>query len=217
MAIRAVIFDLDGVLIASESVWADVRRDFVLSHGGQWPGDADTRMMGMSTVQWAEFLHRELSVAMAPDDIASEVVHAMSERYTRELPVLPGAAEAVRRVAARWPLAVASSSPPGLIRVVLEAMDVWDLFQVVMSTERVGPGKPAPAVYLAVARRLGTAPTGCAAVSTNGLRAARAAGMRVIAVPNRDYPPDPDDLARADAVIESLDDLTEAVVDPALR
>jgi HAD superfamily hydrolase (TIGR01509 family) len=219
MAIRAVIFDLDGVLIASESVWADVRRDFVLSHGGQWPGDVDTRMMGMSTVQWAEFLHRELSVAMAPDDIASEVVHAMSERYTRELPVLPAAAEAVRRVAARWPLAVASSSPPGLIRVVLEAMDVRDLFQVVMSTETVGRGKPAPDVYLAVARRLGTAPTGCAAVedSTNGLRAARAAGMRVIAVPNRDYPPDPDDLARADAVIESLDDLTEAVVDPALR
>jgi beta-phosphoglucomutase-like phosphatase (HAD superfamily) len=103
MAIRAVIFDLDGVLIASESVWADVRRDFVLSHGGQWRGDADTRMMGMSTVQWSEFLHRELSVAMAPDDIASEVVHAMSERYTRELPVLPGAADAVRRVAARWP------------------------------------------------------------------------------------------------------------------
>ena len=219
MAIRAVIFDLDGVLVASESVWADVRREFVLSHGGQWPGDADTRMMGMSTVQWAEFLHRELGVAMAPDDIASEVVHAMSERYTRELPVLSGAAEAVRRVAARWRLAVASSSPPGLISVVLEAMDVRDLFQVVMSTETVGRGKPAPDVYLAVARRLGTAPTGCAAVedSTNGLRAARAAGMRVIAVPNRDYPPDPDDLARADAVIESLDDLTEAVVDPALR
>jgi HAD superfamily hydrolase (TIGR01509 family) len=191
----------------------------VLSHGGQWPGDAGTRMMGMSTVQWAEFLHRELSVAMAPDDIASEVVHAMSERYTRELPVLPGAAEAVRRGATRWPLAVASSSPPGLISVVLEAMDVRDLFQVVMSTETVGRGKPAPDVYLAVARRLGTAPTGCAAVedSTNGLRAARAAGMRLIAVPNRDYLPDPDDLARADAVIESLDDLTEAVVDPALR
>lgn len=116
-------------------------------------------------------------------------------------------------------LAVASSSPPGLISVVLEAMDVRDLFQVVMSTETVGRGKPAPDVYLAVARRLGTAPTGCAAVedSTNGLRAARAAGMRLIAVPNRDYLPDPDDLARADAVIESLDDLTEAVVDPALR
>jgi beta-phosphoglucomutase-like phosphatase (HAD superfamily) len=144
MAIRALIFDLDGILIASESVWADVRRDFVLSHGGQWPGDAGTRMMGMSTVQWAEFLHRELSVAMAPDDIASEVVHAMSERYTRELPVLPGAAEAVRRGATRWPLAVASSSPPGLISVVLEAMDVRDLFQVVMSTETVGRGKPAP-------------------------------------------------------------------------
>ena len=109
--------------------------------------------------------------------------------------------------------------PPGLISVVLEAMDVRDLFQVVMSTETVGRGKPAPDVYLAVARRLGTAPTGCAAVedSTNGLRAARAAGMRVIAVPNRDYLPDPDDLARADAVIESIDDLTEAIVDPALR
>jgi HAD superfamily hydrolase (TIGR01509 family) len=156
---------------------------------------------------------------MAPDDIASDVVHAMSERSTREVPVLPRAAETVRRVTARRPLAVASSSPPGLISAVLEAMDVRDLFQVVMSTETVGRGKPAPDIYLAVARRLGPAPPGCAAVedSTNGLRAARAAGMRVIAVPNRDYPPDPDDLARANAVIESLDDLTEAAVDPTLR
>ena len=134
---------------------------------------------------------------------------------------MPGVAEAVRRVAARWPLAVASSSPPGLISVVLEARGVRDLFQVVMSTETVGRGKPAPDVYLAVACRLGTAPKGCAAVADLGLHQRPAGGACRWDAPYRRakprLPAGDRDLARADAVIESLDDLTDAVVDPALR
>jgi HAD superfamily hydrolase (TIGR01509 family) len=216
MSIDAVIFDLDGVLVDSEPVWSEVRRGFVDAHGGRWAEDAQERMMGMATAEWAAFLHDELQVPLPVDDLAAGVVDAMVEHYGRHPPLLPGAVEAVRRLAPRWPLGLASSSPARLIDVVLEAAGLVSLFAAVLSTEEIGRGKPAPDVYLAVAQGLGVPPGSCAAVedSTNGLRAARAAGMRVIAVPTRSYPPDPDELARADAVLDSLDDLTGVVVDP---
>jgi HAD superfamily hydrolase (TIGR01509 family) len=216
MPIDAVIFDLDGVLVDSEPVWSEVRRAFVAAHGGRWAGDAQERMMGMATAEWAAFLRDELRVPLPVDEIAAGVVDAMVERSGREPPLLPGAVEAAHRLARRWPLGLASSSPTRLIGVVLEAAGLAALFAVVLSTEEVGRGKPAPDVYVAVAQRLGVPPRSCAAVedSTNGLRAARAAGMRVIAVPTRSYPPDPGELARADAVLDSLDDLVDAVVDP---
>jgi HAD superfamily hydrolase (TIGR01509 family) len=216
MPIDAVIFDLDGVLVDSEPVWSEVRRAFVAAHGGRWADDAQERMMGMATAEWAAFLRDELRVPLPVDEIAAGVVDAMVERSGREPPLLPGAVEAAHRLARRWPLGLASSSPTRLIGVVLEAAGLAALFAVVLSTEEVGRGKPAPDVYVAVAQRLGVPPRSCAAVedSTNGLRAARAAGMRVIAVPTRSYPPDPAELARADAVLDSLDDLLESVVDP---
>ncbi|HEY8546401.1 MAG TPA: HAD family phosphatase [Acidimicrobiales bacterium] len=215
-AIDAVVFDLDGVLIDSEPTWNDVRRRFVEAHGGRWVDGADRRMMGMATHEWSAYLHDELGVALPAPEIAEQVIQAMADRHARELPLLPGAVEAVRRVAARWPVGLASSSPARLIAATLAAADLTSSFAVALSTEEVGAGKPAPDVYLEVARRLGVAPERCAAVedSTNGLRAARAAGMRVVAVPTESYPPDPDELARADVVLGSLDELTEAVVDP---
>jgi HAD superfamily hydrolase (TIGR01509 family) len=214
--VDAVIFDLDGVLIDSEQVWDDVRQAYVRERGGTWLPGADRQMMGMSTQEWSAYLHDELGVASTPDAIAVDVIAEMGRRYGASPPVLPGATEAVRRLAGRWPLGLASSSPARLIEAVLEALEVRPLFQVVLSSELVERGKPAPDVYLAVAERLGVAPGRCAAIedSTNGLRAATAAGMRVVAVPNRAFPPDPTAVASADAVVESLDDLTEAVVDP---
>jgi HAD superfamily hydrolase (TIGR01509 family) len=216
-SVDAVVFDLDGVLVDSEQVWDDVRRAFVDAHGGHWRPDAQRRMMGMATREWASYLRDELHVDLPVEDIAERVVDDMAARYGQRPPVLPGAVAAVERVARRWPLGLASSSPTRLIHVVLDAMGVRDMFRTVLSTEEVGRGKPAPDVYLEVADRLRVVPDRCAAVedSTNGLAAARAAGMRVIAVPNRAYPPDPAELERADAVIPSLGDLSEAVVDPA--
>jgi beta-phosphoglucomutase-like phosphatase (HAD superfamily) len=203
--IEAVVFDLDGVLVDSEPIWNEVRRRFVGAQGGRWVDGADRRMMGMATADWARYLHDDLGVDLPEPEIADRVVDAMAARYVDAVPLLPGAAEAVERVARRWPLGLASAG--------LAAS-----FRVTVSTEEVGPGKPAPDVYLAAARRLGTDPERCAAVedSTNGLRSARAAGLRVVAVPTRSYPPDPAELARADAVIGSLDELTDGVIDPGL-
>jgi HAD superfamily hydrolase (TIGR01509 family) len=217
--IDAVAFDLDGVLVDSEPTWTAVRREFVLAHRGTWPDGADRRMMGMATREWSQYLHDDLGVSVPPADIADQVVADMAARLAGRPPLLPGAAEAVRRLARRWPLGLASSSPTRLIVGTLEAAGLRGCFRVTLSTEEVGAGKPAPDVYVEVARRLGVSPERCAAVedSTNGLRAARAAGMRVIAVPTRSYPPGADELARADAVLTSLDELTDTVVDPSLH
>jgi HAD superfamily hydrolase (TIGR01509 family) len=215
--IDAVIFDLDGVLIDSEGVWDDVRREFTENHGGHWEPDAQRTMMGMSSPEWASYMHRDLGVAVEPDEIVAGVVAAMSSRYRDRLPFLPGAREAVGRVAGRWDLGLASSANRPLIDLVLDQSGLGASFAVTLSTEEVGRGKPAPDAYLEVARRLAVDPGRCAGVedSTNGIRALRAAGMRAIAVPNRAFPPDADVLGSADAVITDLRQLTFDVVDPA--
>jgi HAD superfamily hydrolase (TIGR01509 family) len=212
--IEAVVFDLDGVLIDSEPVWEQVRRGLVAERGGRWAADAQKRLMGMSTPEWARYLSEDLGVGLPPGEVAALVTGRMAARYREHVPFLPGAAEAVRRLAARWRLGLASSAPATLIQTVLETAGLRSSFQVAMSTEQVPRGKPAPDIYLAVAGRLGVAAASCAAVedSSNGLRSAAAAGLRVIAVPRPQYPPDPDALAQAGLVLPGLDGLTPDAV-----
>lgn len=212
--IEAVVFDLDGVLVDSEPVWEQVRRQFVAEHGGHWAPDAQQRLMGMSTGEWARYLGGELGVGLPPETIAAQVTGQMQARYRDRVPLMPGAAEAVRRLAARWPLGLASSSPPVLIGAVLDGAGLRDCFAVTMSTEQVAHGKPAPDIYLAVTRELGLRPDRCAAVedSANGLRAAAAAELRVIAVPHPRYPPGAEALGLAGLVLTGLDELTPDAV-----
>ena len=156
--IEAVVFDLDGVLIDSEPVWEEVRRGLVAERGGHWAPDAQRRLMGMSTPEWARYLSEDLGVGLPPGEVASLVVDRMAARYRERIPFLPGAVEAVRRLAARWPLGLASSAPAVLIETVLQAADLRSYFKVTMSTEQVPHGKPAPDIYLAVTARLGVSP-----------------------------------------------------------
>jgi HAD superfamily hydrolase (TIGR01509 family) len=173
-------------------------------------------MQGMSSPEWSRYMHEELGLQAAPEEIAAEVVRRMGERYREHLPLLTGARQAVLRMARRFALAVASSSNRPLIDLALEQAGVADAFRATVAAEEVARGKPAPDVYLEACRRLEVEPKRAAAVedSTNGLRAARAAGMRVIAIPNRRYPPDRSALATADVVLPSLAYLWPRVVDP---
>jgi HAD superfamily hydrolase (TIGR01509 family) len=211
----AVIFDLDGVLVDSERLWNGAKEALVRETGGTWRDEAPTVMMGMSSPEWAAYLHDELGVPMDVDAISREVVRRMEEGYRRELPLLPGAEEAVRRLAARWPLGLASSSNRELIDLVLEVAGFGDAFRVTVSSEEVARGKPAPDVYLETAARLGVAPARCVAIedSSNGLRSAAAAGMTVIAVPNPHYAPAADALALASAAVPIVGDVTPALVE----
>lgn len=212
--IEAVVFDLDGVLIQSEEVWDAVRERFVRERGGRYDEEVQRAMMGMSAPEWSRYLHETAGVPDEPEAIDAEVVRRMLAAYRERLPLVPGAADAVRRAAASFPLALASSSNRELIDAALELAGVADCFRVTVSSEEVARGKPAPDVYLEAARRLAVAPERCAAVEDShaGIRAAKAAGMRVVAIPNPSYPPDEEALAAADAIIRSLDELTPEVL-----
>ena len=209
-AITAVVLDMDGVLIDSEQLWDEVREQLARERGGRWHERAQAEMMGMSSTEWSRYMHDVIGLAEPPEEINAEVVRRLLARYQESLPVMPGAVAAVERLAARWPLGLASSSNREVIDTVLELAGIAHLFRATVSSEEVEHGKPAPDAYLEAARRLGVDPTSCAAVedSANGIRSARAAGMRVIAIPNPHYPPSEDVLALADVVLHSLDELT---------
>lgn len=206
----AVVFDLDGVLVDSERIWDEVRRAVVAEHGGQWTEPATRAMQGMSTPEWARYLVEELGAQLTPERIAEVVVDEMAKRYADGPPVLPGAKDTVRAVAERYPIAIASSSPPVLIKAFLDATDLTGLVRIAVSSEQVAAGKPAPDVYLRAAELLAVRPQTCAAVedTTNGMRSAMAAGMAVYAVPNPHFPPDPAVLAEVAFVLDDIAQLT---------
>ena len=214
--IDAVVFDLDGLLIETEEIWDEVRESLARERGGRWSPSAQRDMMGMSSAEWSVYMSDALGLAESPEEINELVVERMAERYRDELPLLPGAVEAVERMAERWPLAVASSSNRPLIDLVLELAGLAPLFRATVSSEEAGRGKPAPDVYLEAAHRLRVEPERAAAIedSAAGINSAADAGMRVVAIPNRSFPPDADALSRADVVLDSLADLTPAAVEP---
>ncbi len=209
--IGAVVFDLDGVVVDTEQVWDDVREQLARERGGRWHEQAQADMMGMSSPEWSEYMHDVIGLPEPPEEINAEVVERMLARYRERLPLIEGAVEAIRRLSGAFTLGVASSSNRPLIEAVLETAGVSELFAATVSSEEVGAGKPAPDVYLEAARRLRVEPGCCAAIedSSNGIRSAHAAGMRVLALPNRHYPPASDALALADDVLASPAELTE--------
>jgi len=214
--IDAVIFDLDGVLVDTEHVWDDARKELARERGRPWPEDASRAMMGMSSLEWSRYMHEVVGLPEPPEEISAEVVRRLQDIYRRELPLFDGAVSAVERLAKHWPLGLASSSNRELIDLVLELAGLAEYFKATVSSEEVPRGKPAPDVYLEAARRLGVQPDRGAAVedSENGIRSAKAAGMRVLAIPNALYPPAKDALALADDALASLEELTPERVDP---
>lgn len=214
--IEAVVFDLDGVIVDSEHVWDEARQRLAEERGGRWHEHASRDMMGMSSPEWSRYMRDVVGLPDEPEEINAEVVRRLVAVYREELPLLDGAVEAVESLAERWPLGLASSSNRELIDLVLResGLDRW--FVATVSSEEVPRGKPAPDVYLEAARRLGTAPGRCAAVedSENGIRSAKAAGMRVVAIPNPQYAPADDALALADTVLPAVAALTPTAVEP---
>ncbi|PSK99106.1 HAD superfamily hydrolase (TIGR01509 family) [Haloactinopolyspora alba] len=210
---EAVVFDLDGVLVDSERAWDEIRRAVVAEHGGTWTAEATRAMQGMSTPEWAAYLVETLGARLSAERAAQLVVGEMARRYAEQPPLLPGAAETVRAVLDRAPVGIASSSPPELIRAFLEYTDLAARVRVAVSSEQVSAGKPEPDVYLEAARQLGVDASAAAAVedSTNGLRAALAAGMTVYATPNPHFPPDPGVLASVAAVLSDVRELPAAL------
>ena len=212
--IEAVIFDLDGVLIQTEEIWDEVRERLARDRNGRYGPEEQRAMMGMSSPEWSRYMHEHVGLPESPHEIAAEVVERMAARYREHLPLTDGAVDAVERLAAQWPLGVASSSNRPLIDLVLDLSGLGPLFRATVSSEEVARGKPAPDVYLEACRRLGVDPTRSAAVEDShaGIGSAKAAGMRVLAIPNSAFPPGDEALAQADAVLVSLSSLTVEAV-----
>ena len=210
----AVVFDLDGVLIESEGAWDSARRRLVGETGGTWREEATHAMLGMSAPEWSRYVHEQLGVPLAPEEIDRRIVERGLQEYRSSLPLLPGAVAAVGALASSWPLGLASSSNRVVIDEVLRLAGLTECFAVTVSGEEVARGKPAPDVYEAAIAELGVPARRAVAIedSSNGLRSAAAAGLHVIAVPNREFPPAADALAHADLVLGSLEELTPATV-----
>ena len=208
--VLAVVFDLDGVIVDSEHVWDEVRENLAHERGGRWHDGAQADMMGMSSPEWSRYMHEVIELPDPPEEISAEVVRRLSAIYREELPLIPGAVEAVRRLRARFRLGLASSSNRELIDLVLDLAGIAECFEATVSSEEVARGKPAPDVYLEAARRLEVRPERCAAIedSEAGIRSAAAAGMRVLAIPNPHFPPADEALAEADVVLASIAELT---------
>jgi HAD superfamily hydrolase (TIGR01509 family) len=212
--VEAVIFDLDGTLIDSEPIWAAARRETVLEAGGEWSASAATDPIGMSAPEWSRYMRDQLAVPLPAEEIERRVVARVERTLADEVPLMPGALGVLRRLARRWPLGLATSSNRVVIEMVLDHAGLRQWFAATVSSEEVESGKPAPDVYLAVANELNIAPGHAVAIedSGNGIRSAHAAGMAVIAIPNRAFPPSDDALALAGLVIGSLDDLRAETV-----
>lgn len=213
-AIEAIVFDMDGIIVESEHIWDDVRRGLAKDYGRPWPAKATRAMQGMSTPEWARYLSDEVGIALPPEQLADEVLNRMADTYSADLPLIPGAVATVRLLAQHWPLGLASSSSRSLIDVVLDTAGIADAFAITVSTEEVEAGKPSPVVYQRATQLLGVNPALTVGIedSSNGLRSAKAAGMLLIGVPNRDYPPEQQTLDLADAVVADIAEVTPALV-----
>lgn len=209
MDTEAIIFDMDGTLMETEEQWDVVRRALAADAGVPWPDEATQAMMGMSTSEWSEYLVSFVGLPMTAPEAAEKTIDAMAAHHRAGVELLPGAIESVRRMASRYVLAIASSSPRRLIDAGVEAMGIADLLSATVSTEEVAAGKPEPDGFLRAAELLGVAPGACLAVedSTNGVLSALSAGMKVVCIPPAFHPPNPEVLART-TVLDTLDDLT---------
>jgi HAD superfamily hydrolase (TIGR01509 family) len=209
--IDAVLFDLDGVLVDTEPWWDEVRTGFAAEHGRAWGPDDQRAVMGANSPGWARIMRERLDLRdMDEDAIQAAIVAGVLACYReREPPRVPGAPEALRRIAASWPVAIASSSHPAVIEAAVDALGLRDVLGAIVSSDEVEHGKPAPDVYLLAAHRLSVDPARCMVVedSLNGVRAGRAAGMTVVLVPNASVPPAGDARGLADVVLGRLDDL----------
>jgi len=204
--VEAVAFDLDGTLIESERRWEAARRSVAESGGGTWREDAQPSMMGLSTPEWIAYMQRELGVRLEADEIRRGVLAGVSASYRDSSPLIPGADAAVRRMAERWPLALASSSPRELIKLVADLTELRQCFEVLLSSEEVARGKPNPDVYLRACELLGTSPPHTVAIEDSGagVGAAAAASMPVVLIPGSEFPPGPAVLAKADLVVGTI-------------
>lgn len=213
--IEAVIFDMDGLLIDSEPFWDKARSSMAAKAGKDWNKDDHKAVMGVSTSEWVGYMISRLELVMSPKAVEQKIVAEMVTLYQRQIPYLPGAAEAVALSAAKYPTGLASGSPRSLIDTVTGDKALKGKFKAILSSDQIEHGKPSPDIYLATAKMLGARPKNCVCLedSGNGILAGKNAAMKVIAVPDSRFPPGAEKLHAADVVLESLSEFSLEILE----
>ena len=190
--IQAVIFDMDGILVESEVLWRLVREEFAADHGMTWGAEEQESTMGCNTAMWSRIMveRLDLKARLGMDEaaIAREIKRRLLAKYEAHLPEREGAIAAVRLVATKYKVALASGSPNELAEYVMQKTGLDQVFLAATYGDDVAHGKPAPDIFLEAARRLGVPPEACIVFedADAGIEGARRAGMRWIDV--RRYP-----------------------------
>lgn len=204
--IKAVIFDMDGLLIDSEPCWDKARFNMAARAGVNWNKEDHKAVMGVSTHEWVSYMIERLSLKLPPKEVEETILDNMKQIYSRNIPFLPGATEAVSLSNSHYPTGLASGSPRSLIDTVINSPPFNNKFEVALSGDMFSKGKPSPDIYLEAARCLGIPPEHCVCLedSGNGILAGKNAGMKVIAVPDPRFMPSEKKLKNADIVLDSL-------------
>ncbi len=205
--ITSVIFDLDGLLVDSEPMWTRAISEIVNRCGLDWTHADKLALMGTGTATWADYISKKLDRRMSNEEVIEEVLSRMVRYYhTGEVSLMPGAQEALEHCSENFSVGLASGSPKLLINAALSGANWRHFFSETVSSDEVDHGKPAPDVYLEAMKRMSITPQESVIVedSSGGILAGKAAGAKVIAVPNPDMMPTADALRQADAVIDSL-------------
>ena len=207
--IEAIIFDMDGILVDSEPVWNEARVQLAKSLGKTWTSHDHEAVMGVSTSEWVDYMMQRLEPAMTPKELEEEIVKNMAALYEKQIPFMPHAVETVNLAKNLCPIGLASGSVRKLIDTVTQSPELRDKFEVILSADQVARGKPHPDVYLKTAELMNVDPKHCICIedSGNGVLAGKAAGMRVIAVPDERFPPVRGKLEQADIILNSLSEI----------
>lgn len=208
--IKAIIFDMDGLLVDSEPVWEKARKGMADEAGKPWTRDDHRSVMGVSTDEWVAYMIQRMELSFTPQEVQDQIVQRMLAMYREQIPYLPGAIEAIEMAAKNYPIALASGSHPSLIEAVTNDIHLQGKFQVIVSVDEIGAGKPSPDVYLQTARRMGFPAEQCLCLedSSNGILAGLRAGMKVIAVPDPRFAPVHEILDQAHLVLNSLEEFS---------
>ena len=214
--IKAIVWDMDGLLIDSEPVWNAARKKMAADHGvHDWNQQDHFNVMGVSTEEWVNYMTERIGLTMPPEEVEAAIIDAMVEMYKEGIPFRPNAVEKIQWGASLYPSCIASGSPRKLIDIVSASPLVAPYMQFTLAADEVGFGKPNPAVYLESAKRLGIAPEHCLVLedSPNGVLAGHRAGMKVIAIPDEEMPLSDEAAAAADVILDNLGEFSAEIID----